>query len=63
MRNRLVGTIPGRVVAVLCVAWLALASLIAAEPLADSDDIFRSPNLLRISIEIPADGMQTLRES
>src|SRR5829696_4842165 len=63
MRKRLVGTGPGRVVAVLGVAWFALASLIAAEALVDSDDIFRSTNLLRISIEIPAEGMQALRAS
>src|SRR5688572_8218080 len=61
MRNRRVGSMPGHVVAGLCLSWLAFSSLASPESPASTDDVFRSTNLLRISIEIPAGGMHALR--
>jgi len=46
------------------IAGLVLASSLAqAASQAAEDDIFHSTNLLRISIEIPAEGMRALRQS
>ncbi len=63
MRSRLAGEIPISVAVRVLASWLALSSLAAEEPPGADDDIFRSTNVLRIAIAIPAAGMQTLRAS
>ena len=60
---RRAGRFPASMVAGFFALWLAASSASAAKPLPGADDIFNSTNLLRIAIEIPAEGMQSLRET
>src|SRR5436190_10021692 len=60
MQSRLMGKVFASVAAVFFASCLAFSSL-AAERMPVSDDIFHSTDFLRIAIEIPSEGIQTLQ--